>query len=207
MGVVGTFVTTLIIEKFGRKILLIISDLFICISMIGVGVFFILKEKREDCEDVITTVAPATMTTTMMTTMGTTTVTEMANTTTNMIPDILVSPTTVDNIGFLPLVSLMVFIAAFSLGFGPIPWILNVELIPPEARAISSSLATSFNWIISFLVAQFIPTIGDAIGASSCYFIFSAIALLGTIFIIIFVPETKGKTEDEIKLIFSKAKN
>jgi len=204
--VVGTFVTTLIIEKFGRKILLIISDLFICISMIGVGVFFILKEKCEDCEDVTTTVA-ATTTTTMMTTMGTTTVTEMANTTTNMIPDILVSPTTVDSIGFLPLVSLMVFIAAFSLGFGPIPWILNVELIPPEARAISSSLATSFNWIISFLVAQFIPTIGDAIGASSCYFIFSAIALLGTIFIIIFVPETKGKTEDEIKLIFSKAKN
>ena len=40
----------------------------------------------------------------------------------------------VDSVGFLPLVSLMVFIAAFSLGFGPVPWILNVELIPPEAR-------------------------------------------------------------------------
>jgi len=194
--VVGTFVTTLIIEKFGRKILLIISDLFICISMIGVGVFFILKEKCDDCE---ATTAAATTTTTILTT-------EMANITTTMLPDLMVSKTTVDNIGFLPLVSLMIFIAAFSLGFGPIPWILNVELIPPEARSISSSLATSFNWIISFLVAQFIPTIGDAIGASSCYFIFSAIALLGTIFIIVFVPETKGKTEDEIKQIFSNVK-
>ena len=71
-------------------------------------------------------------------------------------------------------------------------------------KALSSSLATSFNWIVSFLVAQFIPVIGEAIGDSACYFIFSAIALLGTIFITIFVPETKGKSEDEIKAILSK---
>ena len=77
----------------------------------------------------------------------------------------------------------MVFIAAFSLGFGPIPWILNVELIPPEARAISSSLCTTFNWLISFLVALLVPIIGDAIGSAPCYFIFSGVALLGTIFI------------------------
>lgn len=70
-------------------------------------------------------------------------------------------------------------------------------------QAISSSLATSFNWIVSFLVAQFIPDIGDAIGSSSCYFIFSAIALLGTIFVIIFVPETKGKSEEDVKKLFS----
>ena len=108
-----------------------------------------------------------------------------------------------DSIGFLPLVSLMVFIAAFSLGFGPIPWILNVELIPPEARAISSSLCTTFNWLISFLVALLVPIIGDAIGSAPCYFIFSGVALLGTIFIFFFVPETKGKTEDEIRKYFS----
>lgn len=97
----------------------------------------------------------------------------------------------------------MVFIAAFSLGFGPVPWILNVELIPPEARAISSSLCTTFNWLISFLVALLVPIIGDAIGPAPCYFIFSGIALLGTIFIFVFVPETKGKTEDEIRKYFS----
>ena len=132
--VVGTFVTTLIIEKFGRKILLIISDLFICISMIGVGVFFILKEKCDDCE---ATTAAATTTTTILTT-------EMVNITTTMLPDLMVSKTTVDNIGFLPLVSLMIFIAAFSLGFGPIPWILNVELIPPEARVSSELLSMHY---------------------------------------------------------------
>ena len=109
--VLGTFVTTLIIDKFGRKVLLLISDFLICVSMIGVGVFFALSESCKDCEEAGT-----------------------ANSTTTMAPDLLVSQATVDSVGFLPLVSLMVFIAAFSLGFGPVPWILNVELIPPEAR-------------------------------------------------------------------------
>jgi len=189
--VLGTFVTTLIIEKFGRKVLLIISDLFICISMVGVGVFFLLYEQ---CGEECTESDSNNTTTTMM----------MTTTATTMLPESFISKDTVDSIGFLPLVSLMLFITAFSVGFGPIPWILNVELIPTEARALSSSLATSFNWIVSFLVAQFIPSIGEAIHDSSCYFIFSAIALLGTIFVAVFVPETKGKSEDEIKAILSK---
>ena len=70
-------------------------------------------------------------------------------------------------------------------------------------QALSSSLAITFNWIISFLVSQFVPSIGKALGASSCYFIFSGVALLGTIFIVICVPETKGKSEEEIKQMFS----
>ena len=71
-------------------------------------------------------------------------------------------------------------------------------------KALSSSLASTFNWLVSFLVAQFVPTIGEAIGSGPVYFIFSGIALLGTVFIVIFVPETKGKSEEEIKEIFSK---
>ena len=119
--VLGTFVTTLVIDKFGRKVLLIISELFICISMIGVAVFFLLYEK---CGDECTDDENGNSTTAALAT------TEYST----MLPDVLVSKTTVDNVGFLPLLSLMIFIAAFAVGFGPIPWILNVELIPPEAR-------------------------------------------------------------------------
>ena len=121
--VLGTFVTTMIIEKFGRKVLLIISDLFICISMIGVGVFFLLYEQ---CGDECSDSGSNNTTTTMM----------MTTTATTMLPESFISKDTVDSIGFLPLVSLMLFITAFSIGFGPIPWILNVELIPTEARVI-----------------------------------------------------------------------
>ena len=52
-------------------------------------------------------------------------------------------------------------------------------------------------------MAQFIPQLGDTIGASSCYFMFSAVAFIGTIFIHLFVPETRGKSEEEIRNLFS----
>jgi len=178
--VAGTLLTTLIIEKFGRKILLIISDFFICVSMIGVGVFFKMYEDCQDCQEE----SP-----------------QLSSTTVS--PSVLVSEATVDSIGWLPLVSLMVFIFFFSIGFGPIPWIMNVELMPPEARGIAASICTSFNWIVSYLVAKFIPTLGSAIHASSCYFIFAAIAFVGTIFIIFVVPETKGKSEEDIRNLFA----
>ena len=123
LKVAGTGLTTVIIEKLGRKILLIISDAFICISMVGVAVFFKLKEScGDECQTGDATV--------------------------------FVSKTTVEDIGFLPLVklnvhfyhhdlfhnqvSLLIFVTAFSIGFGPIPWVLNVEMMPPEARVGSS---------------------------------------------------------------------
>ena len=78
----------------------------------------------------------------------------------------------------------------------------NSFVIVIQFQALSSSFAISFNWVISFLVAQFVPSIGDALGESSCYFMFSGIALLGTLFVILLVPETKGKSEDEIKALY-----
>ena len=101
--VAGTFLTTMVIEKAGRKALLILSDGLICVSMAGVGVFFYLKENCTDCLE-----------------------TENVG--------VFSEKITVDSLGWLPLVSLMVFVTAFSMGMGPIPWITMVEILPPEAR-------------------------------------------------------------------------
>ena len=70
-------------------------------------------------------------------------------------------------------------------------------------QGLSSSLAITFNWLVSWLVAQSTPPLSASIGPSACYFIFSAIALLGTVFISLCVPETRGKSEEEIRSIFS----
>lgn len=180
----GSVATIFLIDKFGRKMLLIISEVFICLSMLGVAIFFLLSENCDECHN------------------GGSGNGTSISTTTTILPELSISKSTLDEVGFLPLVSLMMFLAVFFLGLGPIPFILNVELIPPEARALSSSFAISFNWVISFLVAQFIPSIGEALGNSSCYFMFSGIALMGTFFVIFLVPETKGKSEDEIRALF-----
>ena len=71
-----------------------------------------------------------------------------------------------------------------------------------SSQGIAASLCTSFNWLVSFTVTYVVPPLGDAINPSSCYFIFAGIALVGTIFVILVVPETKGKTEDEIRQLF-----
>ena len=53
-------------------------------------------------------------------------------------------------------------------------------------------------------MALVVPPLGDAINPSSCYFIFAAIAAAGTLFIAVFVPETKGKTEEDMRKYFMK---
>ena len=69
-------------------------------------------------------------------------------------------------------------------------------------QGIAASICTSFNWLVSFGVTYVVPPLGDAINPSSCYFIFAGIALAGTIFVVLVVPETKGKTEDELRQLF-----
>ena len=56
--------------------------------------------------------------------------------------------------------------------------------------------------IVIIIVRYVVPPLGDAINPSSCYFIFAGIALAGTIFVLLVVPETKGKSEEDIRKLF-----
>lgn len=67
----------------------------------------------------------------------------------------------VSNIGWLPLGSLVVFVLSFSLGFGPIPWLMMGEILPAKIRGTAASVATGFNWSCTFIVTK---TFGDLIG-------------------------------------------
>merc|ERR1712243_64769 len=87
---------------------------------------------------------------------------------------------------------------------GPLPWVLNAELFSKEAKSSSSSFCASFNWLFSFLVVKCSPILESSIGASGSYLSFAAVALFGTILIGFTLPETKGKSEEEIKSFFKK---
>ena len=102
------------------------------------------------------------------------------------------------DLAWLPLASIVTFAVAYSMGMGPLPWVMTAELFSKEAKATSSSLAASFNWLCSFLVVKFSPTLEAMIGASGSYLMFAALAFLGTGLIGVTVPETRGKTEEEI---------
>lgn len=60
----------------------------------------------------------------------------------------------VESLGWLPLVSLMAYVLCFSLGFGPIPWLMMGEILPAKIRGTAASVATAFNWSCTFIVTK-----------------------------------------------------
>lgn len=105
---------------------------------------------------------------------------------------------------FLPLVSLMVFMVGFSIGFGSIPFLLMGELFPTKQRGILSSFAGSFNLLIMFTVIITYHPLEEAISTSGTFFMYAVLCFFGVLFVIFCVPETKGKSLESIQLLFAK---
>ena len=102
----------------------------------------------------------------------------------------------------LPVASLSIFVFAFSVGFGPIPWLMMSELFSPEVRGVASSLATSFNWTLAFLVTKFFSDLVAAISEAGSFWVFGGITAATFLFCLLFVPETKGKSLEGIQAMF-----
>ena len=102
----------------------------------------------------------------------------------------------------LPVASLSIFVFAFSVGFGPIPWLMTSEIFSPEVRGPASSIATAFNWALAFIVTKFFSNLVAAISEAFSFWVFGALTALVLVFCILFVPETKGKSLDSIQSMF-----
>ncbi|KAH8413855.1 hypothetical protein KR222_010139 [Zaprionus bogoriensis] len=103
------------------------------------------------------------------------------------------------NVGWLPLSCFVVYILGFSLGFGPIPWLMMGEILPAKIRGSAASVATAFNWSCTFVVTKSFQDMLDFMGAHGAFWMFGAICFIGLFFVIIYVPETQGKTLEDIE--------
>ena len=101
--------------------------------------------------------------------------------------------------GPLLLVFILGFIASFASSLGPIPWVLISEIFPTKTRGIAMSFAVLTLWIGVVLVTQFTPVLLDGFGGATTFFVFGANAILLLIFTYKMIPETKGKTLEEIE--------
>lgn len=153
----ATLISSTIVDKLGRRILLLISASIMAICLMLLGIYFRLQDYK------------------------------------------LISPEELKSIGFLPILSLSIFIIVFSLGFGPIPWLISAEVLPREIVAVASACAGTFNWFLAFLVTLFYGDLQRDIGGDATFFIFMAFCVVGTGFVFFLVPETKGKTIEEIQ--------
>ncbi|MEM8628907.1 MAG: sugar porter family MFS transporter [Chlamydiota bacterium] len=97
------------------------------------------------------------------------------------------------------LFTMMIYILGFSIGLGPIMWVIMSEVFPLKFRALGASVATSSNWAANFLVtATFLPIL-ESLGAASTFFLYFCLTLLSLLFIFFYVPETKGVSLEAIE--------
>lgn len=105
----------------------------------------------------------------------------------------------VSTLGWLPLTCIMVYLLGFSLAFGPIPWLMMGEILPAKIRGSAASICTAFNWLCTFTVTKTFQNIIDAIGPAGTFWLFGSISFIGLFFVVICVPETRGKSLEQIE--------
>ncbi|XP_046662007.1 facilitated trehalose transporter Tret1-like isoform X1 [Homalodisca vitripennis] len=99
---------------------------------------------------------------------------------------------------WIPLLCVLVFTIAFSMGISPISWLLIAELFPLEYRGLGSALATSFSYACAFIGVKTFVDFQELLGLHGAFWLYAAISVCGLCFIVCFVPETKGKGLDEL---------
>ncbi|ODM87329.1 Facilitated trehalose transporter Tret1-2 [Orchesella cincta] len=148
-----------LVEYFGRRILLMISEMSMVCSFAVLGYYFFLKQQNGG-----------------------------------------VSP---DGLGWLPLTSLIIYVVAYSIGVGPVGYMIMGEILPHHVKGIAGCVLTSAKWFMSFAMTKFFLDIINLLGNAGCYWLFGGFCLLGFFYIFFFFPETKGKTLDEIQQEFA----
>uniref|UniRef100_A0AAG5CN40 Facilitated trehalose transporter Tret1 n=1 Tax=Anopheles atroparvus TaxID=41427 RepID=A0AAG5CN40_ANOAO len=104
-----------------------------------------------------------------------------------------------DRIAFLPVLALVVFTAAFCLGFGPIAWLLIGEMFAPSIKSLASSVVSSTCWTVAFFVLFFFSSLDAAIGTHWLFWMFAICTAGAFLFTYLFVIETKGMSLPEIQ--------
>ncbi|KAH8398951.1 hypothetical protein KR222_001608 [Zaprionus bogoriensis] len=152
LGIVQVFATIAaiaLVERIGRRILLLISAAVMCVTTLVMGCYFQWWMKSD--------------------------------------------------VNWLPIVAISLFIVGFSMGFGPVPWLIMAELFSEDVKPICGSVVGTSSWLLAFLVTKLFPISLHVFGAAATFTIFAVISLLAFVFIIFLVPETKGKTLNEIQ--------
>jgi len=109
------------------------------------------------------------------------------------------SPTRGGSFATIAVVTLMAYVAAFAISLGPIFWLLIAEIYPLKIRGSAEGVAAGTNWAANFLVSVTFLTLAQTIGASWTFWLYAVLAVAAWIFCYTLVPETKGRTLEEIE--------
>ncbi|WP_415640002.1 sugar porter family MFS transporter [Paenibacillus sediminis] len=104
--------------------------------------------------------------------------------------------------GYLILFFILLYVASFAISFGPVVWVMISELFPTRIRGRATAIASFCLWLADFVVSQTFPMLLEGIGTSATFWMFAVISFIAVIFCIKFVPETKGKSLEQIERLW-----
>ncbi|XP_054140380.1 solute carrier family 2, facilitated glucose transporter member 6 [Melozone crissalis] len=161
-------------DKAGRKILLFVSAGVMLVSNLTMGLYIHFEPASHN---------------------GT-----VANTTLASSANLPAEPT--NYITLIPLLATMFFIMGYAMGWGPITWLLMSEILPLKARGVASGLCVLVSWLTAFTLTQFFLPVVNAFGLEVPFLFFAVISAGNILFTGCCVPETKGRSLEQIEAFF-----
>ncbi|CAF2061002.1 unnamed protein product [Brassica oleracea] len=158
--VVATAISTWLVDKAGRRLLLTISSVGMTISLVIVAAAFYLKEFVSHDSDMYSMLS------------------------------------------ILSVVGVVAMVVSFSLGMGPIPWLIMSEILPVNIKGLAGSIATLANWFISWLITMTANLLLAWSSGAGTFTLYGLVCAFTVVFVTLWVPETKGKTLEELQALF-----
>ena len=122
-------------------------------------------------------------------------------------------PTISTSEGIVSLIGILIFIGSFAMSMGPIVWVLLSEIFPNKIRSAAMAVAVAAQWLANYFVSQTFPMVvesdanrlimnGGTYNNALPYFLFSIFIVIIILFVYKYIPETKGKTLEEMEALF-----
>lgn len=212
VNLVFTVLAILFIDRLGRKPLLIfgVAGIAVCMGLLSYGFSQASYTLNEESVSALPVEIDQAKIATLFGTTFDSDVSYKAALTEALGPDIaktyesdLITAAANMN-SLLILISILGFVASFAISIGPVMWVLFSELFPNRIRGLAISFVGLINSAISFLVQLVFPWELAALGSATTFLIYGVFAALGLAFIIMVVPETKGKSLEELEKMLVK---
>lgn len=97
------------------------------------------------------------------------------------------------------LIALLVYISFFAASFAPVMWVIISEIYPNRIKGVAMSFSTAVSWLCTFLTVYFAPIMKGSLGLNYLFGIFGVFSIIAFVFVKIWIPETKGKSLEQIQ--------
>lgn len=106
---------------------------------------------------------------------------------------------------WMPMVGLVLYLISFAPGMGPMPWTINSEIYPLWARSTGNAASTFMNWTFNLAVSMSFISLTESLTRYGTFWLYACLAFAGAILLALILPETKGRTLEEVEGLFARS--